>query len=459
MDISSKKRFKLFVSHTSEYSAIAKRFREALVELDPDRRLDVKIHEDMDPGTDWLAWIEKHTTSANGFVLLYPHADMKMHWPFYEVGRFKRGGKGSASSEESRAIVTIKNEHVELKYVFDRYQASSATVPKLLEFFEKVFVEGLFSCREPLNPAIRDEAGDSRYRGLAKAAAQDIAALFSEAAVDPHLHEQRIEVSTQYDGNGRLMPEQCMVKGNEGGLNVLAAGSHAATTWATLLQGPHAQKNAWVSELDAVMTHFDPHAIPSSLTPFEQDGEVCIPVISRHDTVHYRLTSISVIFVKPDVEKLLDVLALRLPRAIPERPAMLIRIMRVTLHARFVILKKRRDEFYSAATAAEFRAVAKGTLADYQGTRNISRGAGIPGFATFASFFDRSLHEEMFAARDEFRQTVTELTELSTQECDAQPADQPLSKRLESVLNRLNENNARWLRLVASQFAMSFNSD
>lgn len=459
MDIASKKRFKLFVSHTSEYSAIAKRFREALVDLDPDKRLDVKIHEDMDPGTDWLAWIEKHTTSANGFILLYPHPGMKMHWPFYEVGRFKRGGKGSASSAEGRAIVTIKNEHVELKYVFDRYQASSATVPKLLEFFEKVFVEGLFSCREPLNPAIRDQAVDSRYRGLAEAAAQDIAALFSEAAVDAHYHERRIEVRTQYDGKGQLVPEQCKVDGNEGGLKMLAAASLAANTWATVLQGLHAQKNAWVSELDAVMAHFDPHAIPSSLTPFEQNGEVCIPVISRHDTAHHRLTRISVIFVKPDIEKLLDVLALRLPQSIPEHPAMLIKIMRVTMHARFVILKKRRDEFYGAGTPSELRAVAKGTLADYQNTRNTSHDAGIAGFATFASFFDRSLHEEMFAARDEFVQTVTELTELSRQEGDAQSAEQPLSKRLESVLNRLNDNNARWLRLVANQFALSFSSD
>jgi hypothetical protein len=457
MDVPSKKRFKLFVSHTSEYGAIAKRLREALVDLDPDKRLDVKIHEDMDPGTDWLAWIEKHTTSANGFILLYPHPDMAMHWPFYEVGRFKRGGKGTVSNGgDGRAIVTIKNEHIDLRYVFDRYQASSATVPKLLEFFEKVFVEGLFSRREPLNPAVRDQAGDARYRGLAQAAASDLAGLFSEAAVETHYQDRRIVVRTRYDDKDQLVREQCKVEGNAGGLRMLGTASLANTTWATVLPRLQEQKLAWVSELDAVMARFVPRDIPPSLTPFELDGRIYIPVISRHDTVHYRLNLVSVIFVKPDIEKLLNVLGLKIPKSIPDNPAMLIKIMRVTMQARFVILKKRRDEFYRAETPADFLAVAKGVLADFKGLRNTSHDAGIEGFATFAAFFDKSLHKEMFAAKDEYVQAVTELTEIAKQGDEAQSPEPSLSQKLESVLDRLYDNNARWLRLAANQFALLF---
>lgn len=129
---------KMFVSHTSQYSGLAKSLRMSLQALQPNELLDVKIHEEMPGGIEWRKWIEDTTRSAHAFVLLYPHEDMDMGWPNFEVARFF----GRERERESQ-IVWIRNPGMKKwPVVFEPYQAYDATPEGIFKFFKETFVGG-----------------------------------------------------------------------------------------------------------------------------------------------------------------------------------------------------------------------------------------------------------------------------------------------------------------------------
>ena len=73
------KAVKIFVSHGTRYSDIAKSLKLSLQALEADTLLlDIKISEEMAGATDWRQWIEDNVRSADVFLLLYPHAGMDM---------------------------------------------------------------------------------------------------------------------------------------------------------------------------------------------------------------------------------------------------------------------------------------------------------------------------------------------------------------------------------------------
>jgi len=459
MNMAARRTFKLFVSHTSPYADIAKRLRAALVDLDLDKRLDVKIHENMVFGEVWLNWIEEHTTSADGFILLYPHRDMKLNWPLYEVACFLGAGSDPFSERggnHERKVVCIRNKGIDnINEVFDRYQAVVATQSELLRFFEQVFVDGIFSGKEALNPAVDSESGDATYSAAAILAAREIEQLFVEAEVFTHYHERRVVIWMQYDKQNQLVREACKVEGNEEGFKMLKMAPVRYTNWAavcTRLKG----ESAWPFELDAAMSRFLADDLPPSLSPFMWNDEIYIPVIPRHDTVHDRLQRISVIFVKPDLQMLLKILDWNISESIPENVANLIRIFRLTMRARYEILTPRRDEFFSAPTPDHCLKVGRGVLADYQALRDDSKKAGIKGFASFSANFDSSLQQEMKFAREEYVKSIGELASLCKDVDGAHSPEASTTDQIDTLLTRLVQNNSRWLLLTARQFELRF---
>ncbi|CAH2792548.1 MAG: hypothetical protein CPDRYMAC_3811 [uncultured Paraburkholderia sp.] len=138
---------RLFVSHTSQYGNLAKSLRRSQLELKADSAMDVHIHEDMPGGQNWRKWIEESTQTAAGFVLLYPHEDMDMGWPNYEVARFF-----DSKGERDNKVVWIRNPSIKkLPTVFEPYQAYDASHDGIYKFFKEIFGDGMFSNGVPLN--------------------------------------------------------------------------------------------------------------------------------------------------------------------------------------------------------------------------------------------------------------------------------------------------------------------
>src|SRR5438309_5856845 len=129
---------KIFVSHGTRYSEIAKSLKLSLQALEAETLLlDIKISEEMAGATDWRQWIEDNVRTADVFLLLYPHASMDMGWCNYELGRFY---------DQKRHIVCIKNTDIpKPPPAFQPYQAYDADEAGLLKFINELFVLGTFT--------------------------------------------------------------------------------------------------------------------------------------------------------------------------------------------------------------------------------------------------------------------------------------------------------------------------
>src|SRR5690242_7861640 len=78
----------IFVSHGTKYADIAKSLKLSLEKVPSNRKLNVKLSEEMPAGREWRKWIDDNVRTADIFVLLYPHSSMDMGWCNYELGRF-----------------------------------------------------------------------------------------------------------------------------------------------------------------------------------------------------------------------------------------------------------------------------------------------------------------------------------------------------------------------------------
>jgi hypothetical protein len=435
---------KLFVSHTSQYSHLAKSLRMSLQALQPNELLDVKIHEEMPGGAEWRKWIEDTTRAAHAFVLLYPHEDMDMGWPNFEVARFF----GRENDRENR-VVWIRNVGMKKwPAVFEPYQAYDATSEGIFRFFRETFVNGIFTDGEPLNPEIGEIT--NRYYELARTAARELADQFAEATIRPQFHTSRIQISLAYD-KGRLNPERSQVDGNADGMKMIGMGADAEVNWASV-RNEVDESIAWPVELEREITSFAAGALPPSLSPFATEGGIYIPVITKSETLQSRLHRISVIFVEADVGKLRSMLDWKMPPAMPRQVAEFVRIVRLMLRVRYDILEPRYQEAKFQMPMRERRlAICHEVLGEYKAVSEESVRAGLQGTEAFYMVFDPSLREKLDEASAEYIDAIRELKRyaLKLEATQALPDD---DVELCVVLKKLRSNNAHWLQIAGDQF-------
>jgi hypothetical protein len=439
---------KMFVSHTSQYSHLARSLRMSMQALQPQTVLDIRIHEDMPGGTDWRKWIEENTRTANAFVLLYPHDSMDMSWPNYEVARFY-----DRENDCESKIVWIRNPDVKkMPAVFEPYQAYNATQADLLRFFREVFVKGLLTDGEPLNPEIGIVSND--YYQLAVKAAQELVEQFAEASIAPEYHTRRIVISPTYDSKRNFAPDRSDVEGNSEGLRMIGMSSCTDLTWSTV-RATLGETVQWPAELEREMSSFVAGKLPPALSPFSLDDEIYIPVIAKCETVRALLHRISVIFVEAEVEKLRPMLDWKMPDAMPDQVATLIRLVRLMLRVRYDILEPRYQEArFSAPSSERCAELANAVLADYAGVRLESARIGAKGMEAFYMVFDASLKPLLDDAGDEYVTAIKALKEYARSLRAPHAAEHDEAGGLAASLKKLLENNAHWLEIAGKQFGV-----
>lgn len=436
---------KLFVSHTSPYSNLAKSLRMSLQALQPNELLDVEINEEIQGGIEWRKWIEETTRTADAFVLLYPHEDMDMSWPNFEVARFF----GREVDREKR-VVWIRNPGLKKwPAVFEPYQAYEATPEGIFKFFTQTFVSGILTGGEPLNPDIG--VLTNPYYELARTAARELAEQFAEASIRPQFHVRRIQITLAYD-KGRLNPERSKVEGNAEGMKMIGMGAEADVNW-TNVRNTVNESVSWPLELEREITLFATGALPPCLSPFSSDDGIYIPVVTKSETLQSRLHRISVIFVEADIGKLRSMLDWSMPAAMPGQVAAFVRIVRLMLRVRYDILEPRYQEAKFDAPDRERRiAICNEVLAEYKAVNEESVKVGMKGLEAFYMIFDLSLREKLDEASTAHIEAIRALKQyLKKMEAgDAPDTDDDME--LCALLKSLRTNNAHWLEIAGEQF-------
>ncbi|MFM0198308.1 hypothetical protein PQR53_00340 [Paraburkholderia fungorum] len=436
---------KLFVSHTSQYGHLARSLRMSLQALQPNELLDVKIHEEMPGGVEWRKWIEDTTRAAHAFVMLYPHEDMDMGWPNFEVARFF----GREADRENR-VVWIRNPGMKKwPAVFEPYQAYDATADGIFKFFTETFVGGIFTEGEPLNAEIGEIT--NRYYELGRTAARELADQFAEATIRPQFHARRIQISMAYD-KGRFNPERSQVDGNADGMKMIGMGADAEVNWASV-RNAVPESITWPTELEREITSFAAGALPPCLSPFAIEDGISIPVITKSETLQSRLHRISVIFVEADVGKLRSMLDWIMPPAMPGQVATFIRVVRLMLRIRYDILEPRYQEVKFETPVRERRlAICNEVLSEYKAVNKESVRAGMQGVEAFYMLFDPSLREKLDEAIAEYIGAIRELKRYAQKLETAEPPPADDDVELCTIFKSLRSNNAHWLQIAGSQF-------
>ncbi len=410
--------------------------------------LDIKIHEDMPGGTDWRKWIDESTRSANAFVLLYPHADMDMGWPNFEVARFM-----GRENERENTVVWIRNPGLtKWPAVFEPYQAYNATPQGILKFFTEVFVDGLFSDGQPLNADLG--VITNGYCQIARTAAQELADQFADATIRPQFHTRRIEVSLAYDKSRQLDSGQSKVEGNAEGMKLIGMTPEADVNWSAV-RTQLADTVEWPVELENEISAFAAGALPPCLSPFMTDGEIYIPVITKSETLQSLLRRITMIFVEADVSKLRPMLEWKMPDTMPGQVAAFVRLVRLLLRARYDIVEPRYQEARFRSPPRERRIeICKVVLAEYEAVRDDCSRAGLNGPEAFYMTFDHSLWPKLDALNEEYMDSIKGLKIYAESLKDNKSAELDEEGELTGRLQKLRENNAHWLEVTAKQFGV-----
>lgn len=425
---------RVFVSHASTYVELAKSLKLSLQALEPDVQLDIRISSEMAGATDWRDWIEENVRSANVFLLLYPHARMEMNWCNYELGRFY---------DIKGHIVCLKNVDIpKPPPAFEPYQAYSGDEEGLLKFLNELFVRGVFTSGKPLNPEV-GKIG-TIYYDRAREVASELAGRFSQARVREKLYDRYIEISLQY-ANQELDSDRTLVEGNPEGLTILGLDTEAKVSWSTLRSSLDPEHD-WPAQLEGSLSAIAHGALPPSLSPFRTPKDVYIPVIAKAESVDNVLRRLSLIFItvpREDMQPLVDWVT---PSAMPDTFSALIRLVRMMFRARWDILEPGlMDVRFRAPSKEQCAAVVESMLASYERMERDAERQGFVGPAKFLSVFDRSLRSSVESVGWEYLETRQTLKESMGK------GNQEVADAIERLLN----NNARWLQLAAKQFALS----
>lgn len=442
---------KLFVSHTSQYGNLAKSLRMSLLALQPNEALDIKIHEDMPGGTDWRKWIEESTRAAHGFVLLYPHDDMDMGWPNFEVARFF-----GREDERENKVVWIRNPDLKKwPAVFEPYQAYDATPAGIFKFFKETFVDGLFTDGQALNAEIG--VISNGYYQIARTAARELADQFADATIRPQFHTRRIQISLAYDKDQKLDPERTRIEGNADGMKMIGMNADAEVNWSAVRA--HLDDSVeWPTELESEIAAFAAGALPPCLSPFPLESEIYLPVVTKSETLQSLLRRITLIFVEADAGKLRSMLEWKMPDTMPSQIAAFVRLVRLMLRVRYDILEPRYQEAIFRSPSSERRLeICHGVLAEYDAVRAESEKAGLRGVEAFYMIFDAALRPKLDAASIEYVEGLKALKRYAASLKTKPPTEVDDDDELGAILQRLRENNAHWLEVAAKQFEVFVN--
>ncbi|GGP26830.1 hypothetical protein [Silvimonas amylolytica] len=440
---------KIFVSHTTECADLAKSLRTSLLALQAGGELDIRIHEEMPGGIDWRKWIEQNTRLANAFVFLYPHSDIDMGWPNFEVARFLGGNEEDRESK----VVWIRNPKIaKMPAVFEPHQAYDATQSGIFKFFKEIFVDGLLTNGEPLNVDV-NKPTTSHY-GTANTIAKELAEKFAKAAVRPQYHTRRIQISLAYDKSGILDAEQSLVQGNSDGMKMIGRGPDASVDWATV-RAALSRSVDWPAELEHEISAFGAGALPPSLSPFTLDDEIYIPVISKSEIVQTYIGRITVIFVAANMGRLRTMLEWKMPETMPGQIAAFVILVRLMLRVRYDVLEPRYQEakFHSPSYKRRIE-ICEAVLAGFDLVRVESQRVGTKGLDAFYMIFDASLKSGLVNNSEDYLKNIKRLKMHADSLRALEKEEEGKEDELVSVLDDLLKNNVRWLGMAAMQFEL-----
>jgi hypothetical protein len=430
------KTLKIFVSHGTRYSEIAKSLKLSLQALESDPPLlDIKISEEMAGATDWRQWIEDNVNRADVFLLLYPHASMDMGWCNYELGRFYDG---------RRKVACIKNIDIpEPPPAFQPYQAYDADVTGLQKFINELFVKGEFTDGKAINGAI-GRITDPYYARAADVASA-LAQKFAEARIREHFYERRIVVSIRYDDAQQLDAEASTVEGNAEGLDLLGLHSVSKISWSTVQRSLGATV-AWPEELEKALSFITKGSLPPALSPFFKSNSIYIPVIAKADSGDGMVRSLVVIFIAAEAGRLRPLLDWSLPTSMPDSVAYLVQLFRLMFRMRWEILEPRYQEVrWNAPSAERCAELVRSVLADYDQMLQDAGEQGMNGVGRFRAMFHRDLRANMDVYSDEWMNLIQRLR--------MAPADNP--QEISRLLKDLLGNNAKWMVLSTKQLELT----
>jgi hypothetical protein len=431
-----KRVLRIFVSHNTEYEAIATQLRLALQALESKYELAVLLCEDMPGSTEWEKWIRESVRDAHLFLLLYPHEDADMTWCTYEKALF------DASAQAGTAVTCIKNPGLEPPKLFEKYQSYDATPSGLRNFLHDLFVKGTFTDDVPVNPEVGMDG--TRFHTRAKEVVQELEAKFAGARVQAAFFEKRIKVILPDAPRPAQDLDRAMVEGNSVALDLLGLRSQGLVAWRVLRDAARDQGATWPDDVQAALPRMNDGLVPSQLSPFMGRDDIYIPVISRIETVDQHLRSFYIIFVQANEEKLRPMIDWAPPAATPDGWSYLVRLLVALIHVRWDLLEPAlQDASRRRASAQSIQACGASVLHTLEQLSEQWKAKGGGGRAKFTYAFDDSLSDRIDTLAVDWQAAHGQLEQAVASK----------SEEIPDALAAMVRNNAHWLDLAARQLA------
>ena len=427
---------RIFVSHNTEYEAIATQLRLALQALEWKYELSVMLCEEMPGSTEWEKWIRDSIRGAHLFLLLYPHENAEMTWCTYEKALF------DTSAAPGTFVTCIKNPGLEAPKLFEKYQAYDATPSGLRNFLFDLFVKGTFTDGVPVNAEVAIEG--TRFYRRAKEVVHELEEQFAAARVQAAFFEKRIKVILPDAPKPAQDLERAMVEGNAMALELLEVGARGSVAWPVLRDAARDKGATWPQDVEASLPRLNMQLMPSQLSPFKTREAIYIPVISRIETVDAQLRSFYIIFVEANEERLRPMFDDWLPpAAIPDGWVYLIRLVKAISHVRWAVLEPAlQDVARRKATPESIHASGVSVLHALEQLTRQWKLRGMGGKAKFTYSFDSSLYGRIETLADDWSEAHAQL--------DNAVASRP--DEIVQALRALLRNNTQWLDVAGRQF-------
>jgi hypothetical protein len=429
----------LFASHSHEYQELAREFKRSIESIQTRVPLKVFISEEMPGGAKWRGLVRSELREADALVLLYPHSGMRLDWCSYELGVFQQ--------DKDRAIVCIRNIDIQAPPdITDEWQAYMADDRGIRKFITDLFVKGVFTGNEPIEPEVG--TADSEARRRSEEAAQALKRSFAQARIRQDYFTHRISITSPDD---QFQPfdlatdiDKAIISGDEQALQLLSLKPH--TRWSVLQEMAETTlKASWPNELVEALRGITRGPIPPPFTPFRaKDNRIYVPVITKAESVDQHLRKINLIFVEADVSQMRAYLDVWVPpTTMPPLWPPLIRLSMVLIRARWECIV---PMYRAAKQLGDNERDARELLERANRDMNmIDRDAAERGVSISdgqADFFESSLQAEI------------EALELDYAKIRAEMRAQSSLKAVPILVERLITNNTQHMRLVGKQFSL-----
>jgi hypothetical protein len=430
----------IFASHSHEYEDLARDFKRDVESIQSRVPLKVSIYEAMFGGRKWRPKLQTELRQADIFVLLYPHADMKLSWCSYELGMFHGGG--------DRPIVCLRNTDIPVPLdLTDEWQDYLANVGGIKKFLVELFCEGAFTSGVPIFSGADTEASGVYAR--IEQSAINLSRSFERARIKRNFYMQRICIQSEGDPSKGFDLEtdldRAVITGEERALHVLSLNANAK--WAALVErleqiSPSPQ---WPSELPEAFKSVKSGPIPPPLTPFRsEDGKVYLPVITRADSIDQQVRRAFMIFVEANPRKMHSFFDMWVPYGdVAATWTALIRSTLILLRARWKTILPMLMEVRDAGSDEDAaKAVIEKAREGFDAIDKELRSVDL--IESYREILDEALEREGHSVEDEYLQIKREL----------RSATGPYTHRAAELMERWATSNTRHIRFVAKVFAV-----